>query len=950
MKKNQNFKKLLNKQVLYLSFLFLPIISFAQIGELIWEDNFNTLDENVWTIDIGDGCDQGLCGFGNAELQSYEADNVSIQPIPGEPGNSALAFEARRENTPTRAFTSGKVESEDKLSVQYGLIEVRMQVPDLNTGLWPAAWLLGTSNLVWPAKGEIDMMEMGHRAEERARQGHPGVNMNNYVGANAIFADENGGVASIAFDTGFNQPYVAENSMANRFVTYRLYWEPSQIRYTVIDNGVESDLYVAPLPLDPNGITKVFNRPFYLIMNLAVGGTFTDAAVNNDITASLPARSLIDYVRVYKWNGFGSVETNYRDLEAENGVFGVFTETTPTQNELQFGTDAEIFIWGGTMQEANEPAFEGNEVISWETVNPNDWFGGGVLNIFGKNMSEFVEDGTLRFNIKVPADLNFRIGITDNFTNESWVEFPAGENKFGLVRNGDWSQVEIPLQEFAGLIAFQDIAYMFAISSIDGSFPTEIEQIAIDNIVWDSGNDVSTISVTGVSASPSSSTITVGNTQALDATVTPENATNQNVNWSSNNTAVATVNSSGVVTAISSGNATITATTVDGSFTDTISITVESEASSFPDPNKTYYIDNLRWNLRLGADGQEDPFTTSTTTTGSNVEWRITPSPTEGHYYIDCVGGGNTPRLRSDQTINADMQATSSGGTWTRWNFTEASNNGYFYLSTLNQSDFMRLQVTNTGSVRTVAPNFTGNWTHFKFTEVPDAINEDFNERIEAEDYTNMNGVQTENTSDTGGGLNVGFIDTGDWMEYVVDIPADGAYNVDFRVASLPGNAAVQFRVNNIVLTTANINTTGGWQNWTTLSRTVNLSAGTQTIRLYAPASGWNINWFEISSTNSKNAITSKEATKESSSTGNSIASQLSLFPNPVKGQLQISMPDYKNYNNLSIIDITGKILMEVSQIDNNIVRLDTERLSQGVYFLMATLTDGSNKVYKFIK
>jgi len=139
-------------------------------------------------------------------------------------------------------------------------------------------------------------------------------------------------------------------------------------------------------------------------------------------------------------------------------------------------------------------------------------------------------------------------------------------------------------------------------------------------------------------------------------------------------------------------------------------------APVFPDPNKTYYIDNKQWNVRLGANGSQDAFTTSTSTTGNNVEWTITESPTEGYYYIDCVGGGNVPRIRTDLSEFADMQATSSAGTWTRWMFTDVGD-GYFYLTTLRQSNFMRLQVDSNNDVKTVASNFTGSWTHFRFTE-----------------------------------------------------------------------------------------------------------------------------------------------------------------------------------------------------------------------------------------
>ena len=226
----------------------------AQIGPLIWEDNFDTLDPNVWVPDIGDGCNIGLCGWGNQELQSYQANNVYIEQVPGEPGNNALVLEARREQAGTRGFTSGKVTTQENLAIHYGLVEVRARVPDLDMGLWPAVWLLGTANLTWPAKGEIDMMEMGFSQSARDAQQATNSSVNTYVGANAFFSVPGGGVGNIASDVDYNQPYVAATPLNDRFITYRIYWEPTQLRFTVIDGTTEYDLYTNPLPLDPEGV------------------------------------------------------------------------------------------------------------------------------------------------------------------------------------------------------------------------------------------------------------------------------------------------------------------------------------------------------------------------------------------------------------------------------------------------------------------------------------------------------------------------------------------------------------------------------------------------------------------------------------------------------------------------------------------------------------------------
>ena len=121
--------------------------------------------------------------------------------------------------------------------------------------------------------------------------------------------------------------------------------------------------------------------------------------------------------------------------------------------------------------------------------------------------------------------------------------------------------------------------------------------------------------------------------------------------------------------------------------------------------------------------------------------------------------------------------------------------------------------------------------------------------KIEAEDYSAQSGIQTESTSDVGGGLNVGWTNTGDWMDYVVDVASAGTYTVDFRVASNVNNIKFDLKKGSSVLTTVNSATTGGWQTWKTVSKTVTLSAGVQTLRIEVTGNGWNINWMEFTAT-----------------------------------------------------------------------------------------------------
>ena len=121
---------------------------------------------------------------------------------------------------------------------------------------------------------------------------------------------------------------------------------------------------------------------------------------------------------------------------------------------------------------------------------------------------------------------------------------------------------------------------------------------------------------------------------------------------------------------------------------------------------------------------------------------------------------------------------------------------------------------------------------------------------IQAENFNAEQGVQTEGTSDVGGGLNVGWFDAGDWLSYgPVNIPTSGDYVVEYRVASNAGGGSLQIEQAGgfPVFGSIQVPDTGGWQNWTTIYHTITLEAGVQNIGLSISDGGWNLNWFRIS-------------------------------------------------------------------------------------------------------
>ena len=482
---------------------------YGQIGNVIWEENFDSLDN--WVIETGNGS----WGWGNGELQYYKSENIDIVEVEGEIGNHAVRITAKQESgggitdqwgNPLN-YTSGRMNTKSKISVKYGVIETRVSVPDLDLGGWPAVWLLGTSNLNWPQSGEIDIMEMGSRQEFRdLHDEHNGGNdfdnstVNQVVGANAIFyadeainAENPSGAASISWDPddGYCRPYYNYDNLNDRFLKYRIYWDPDSIRFTVIDNSVEYDLYTEPFPID--SVSDEFQEPFYLIANLAIGGLFTDAVYNGGsglpISMPFPAHMYVDYIKVMEWNGQGQVHIGPPIFQG--GTFGLFTDTTPIDNGLVAGDDAEIYVWEGTLSEGSIQPYEGEYGISWQTMGLG-WFGAGIMSMQPVNLFNFAE-GHLNFRIKIPANVSFQIGIIDSWGNQSYVDFPSNQTKYGLVRDGDWGQASIPVEDIRGeFIDLRMLSYEFVILEVNGASC----QFGLDDIYWSGGGELMTVSTT----------------------------------------------------------------------------------------------------------------------------------------------------------------------------------------------------------------------------------------------------------------------------------------------------------------------------------------------------------------------------------------------------------------------------------------------------------------------
>lgn len=251
----------------------------ARSTNLVWEDNFDAdgaPDTSRWGYDLGDGSAEGLPGWGNQELQYYtdRPENVTIQ-------NGILLITAREESFEGAQYTSARLTTKDLFEQQYGRFEARIRLP-FGQGIWPAFWMLGADidENPWPGAGEIDIME--YRGQEPTIL-IGSVHGPGYNGGNAISKEYT--LENDRFDTGFH--------------VFGIEWGPDFINYYV-DDVLYNQITPEDIDEETNGEgTWVFNKPFYILMNLAVGGTFVGSP---NAETQFPQTMLVDYVRVYELN------------------------------------------------------------------------------------------------------------------------------------------------------------------------------------------------------------------------------------------------------------------------------------------------------------------------------------------------------------------------------------------------------------------------------------------------------------------------------------------------------------------------------------------------------------------------------------------------------------------------------------------------------------------------
>ncbi|MGW4787710.1 RICIN domain-containing protein [Streptomyces sp. NPDC004230] len=336
----------------------------------VFSDTFDgaagsAVDSSKWLIETGDNVN-------NHERQYYTSGNKNA----ALDGQGHLVITARRENPAnyqcwygTCQYTSARLNTSGKFTAQYGHVEARMKIPR-GQGMWPAFWMLGNDigQVGWPNSGEIDVMEnVGFEPSTV----HGTIHGPGYSGSGGIGA-------------GYSLPN--GQAFADAFHTFAVDWAPDSITWSV-----DGNVYQRRTPADLGGKAWAFNKPFFLILNLAVGGYWPG---DPDGSTVFPQQLVVDSVTVTTGNtsgGTGSPITGLAgkcvDVAGANPANG-----TPVQlydcngtaaQKWTVGSDGTVRALGKCLDVVGNGTADGSKVQLWDcTGGPNQkWTVSGARDI-----------------------------------------------------------------------------------------------------------------------------------------------------------------------------------------------------------------------------------------------------------------------------------------------------------------------------------------------------------------------------------------------------------------------------------------------------------------------------------------------------------------------------------------------------------------------------------------
>lgn len=378
--------------LLLLASLLMPSASsLAQEYKQVWSeefDNVGAVDEKTWNFDTGK--------FYNQELETYSRDNAVVGLAP-DGKTTALVITAKPD------FTSARLQSQNNVTFKYGKLEASIMLPKTANGLWPAFWLMGNQG-EWPACGEIDVMEMGHSngiSQGTTEKYHSGACHWGPSQAQHQY-----------YDKFRNAPYSLEDGQFHKYI---LEWTPEVINMYLDD---ETTPYYTLDIKDKSSETSAgnyFHQEFYVLLNLAIGGSYTGITWNDGITAlqSGEQKMYVDYVRLYQKEGEEYYTINGREVhnlkDNTSGESGETGETEKAEKRYykltyQIGDGEEIYKEGfgeGIVNFLGDDAMKVTKLKFDGDVNDDSWLTAadikGLRRMAGGNeQGESTSEGALK--------------------------------------------------------------------------------------------------------------------------------------------------------------------------------------------------------------------------------------------------------------------------------------------------------------------------------------------------------------------------------------------------------------------------------------------------------------------------------------------------------------------------------------------------------------------------
>ncbi|MGE6353508.1 beta-1,3-glucanase family protein [Flavobacterium sp. NPDC079362] len=364
--------------------------------------------------------------------------------------------------------------------------------------------------------------------------------------------------------------------------------------------------------------------------------------------------------------------------------------------------------------------------------------------------------------------------------------------------------------------------------------------------------------------------------------------------------------------------------------------------------NQTFYLQNRNsnlymdvWNANLSNGAAINQ---GALNSGNNQKFTFTHLG-DGLYKIIANHSGQSLDVNNFNKANgARVEQYPYNATTNQQFVLVATGDGFYKIVARHSGRIVEVAGASTASGAVVQQWDNNNQTCGQWKLIP-ATSSQTSVLIQAEDYSSMSGIQVEATTDTGGGSNVAYTDTGDWLAYNnINFPSTGSYLIEYRVASAVAGGKLSSDLNGgtIVLGSVDIPNTGGWQNWQTVSQTVNVNAGTYNFGIYIQNTGMNINWIKI--TKAGAGLTAKMASAPLAEE-ETIGTALTIYPSPVENTLYITTD--VSGGNVSIVDSQTGTVFSGRKVNNN--SLDVSYLRRGVYLIVFE-KDGQKTVKRFIK